>query len=108
MSFASFIANRITLKANRTFSKLIVRIAIIGITLGLGVMILSLAIVRGFKQEIKDKVRGFDGDIKVVKYDLNNSLENSAFTVDNNFLHKAKSNPLITRVMPFATKPAII
>jgi len=108
LSFASFIANRITLKANRTFSKLIVRIAIIGITLGLGVMILSLAIVRGFKQEIKDKVRGFDGDIKVVKYDLNNSLENSAFQLDNNFLHKAKSNPLITRVMPFATKPAII
>ncbi len=36
LSFAYFIANRITFKSKRTFSKLIVRIAIIGIMLGLG------------------------------------------------------------------------
>jgi lipoprotein-releasing system permease protein len=35
-----------------------VRIAIIGIMLGLGVMILSIAVIKGFKEEIKDKVRG--------------------------------------------------
>jgi lipoprotein-releasing system permease protein len=108
LSFASFIAGRITLKSNRTFSKLIVRIAIVGIMLGLGVMILSVAVVRGFKQEIKDKVRGFDGDIKVVKYDLNNSFENSSFTTDDKFLKIARRNPLITQIMPFATKPGII
>jgi len=108
LSFASFIAGRITLKSNRTFSKLIVRIAIIGITLGLGVMILSVAIVRGFKQEIIEKVRGFDGDIKVVKYDLNNSYENSAFKTDDTLFAAVKSNPLFTQIMPFATKPGII
>ena len=108
LSFASFIAGRITLKSNRTFSKLIVRIAIIGITLGLGVMTLSVAIVRGFKQEITEKVRGFDGDIKVVKYDLNNSYENSAFNTDDTLFNAVKSNPLFTRIMPFATKSGII
>ena len=108
LSFASFIAGRITLKSKRTFSKLIVRIAILGIMLGLGVMILSLAVVRGFKQEIKDKVRGFDGDIKVVKYDLNNSTENSSFKTDDGFFKKASRNRQISRVMPYATKPGII
>ncbi|HEY0246259.1 MAG TPA: ABC transporter permease, partial [Mucilaginibacter sp.] len=108
MSFASFIARRITLKSNRTFSKLIVRIAIVGIMLGLGVMLLSVAIVRGFKQEIKDKVRGFDGDIKVVKYDLNNSYENSSFLKADTFFKAAQSSHLITRIMPFATKAGII
>ena len=108
LSFASFIAGRITLKSKRTFSKLIVRIAILGIMLGLGVMILSLAVVRGFKQEIKDKVRGFDGDIKVVKYDLNNSTENSSFKTDDSFLKKATASRQISRVMPYATKPGII
>ena len=108
LSFASFIAGRITLKSKRTFSKLIVRIAIIGIMLGLGVMILSLAIVRGFKQEIKDKVRGFDGDIKIVKYDLNNSFENSSFAKDDSFFNIARQNNLITQIMPFATKAGII
>jgi lipoprotein-releasing system permease protein len=108
LSFAYFVANRITFKSKRTFSKLIVRIAIIGIMLGLGVMILSLAIVRGFKKEIREKLRGFSGDIEVFKYDLNNSYENSPFHADTNFVKKARTISLITKVMPFATKPGII
>ena len=108
MNFAWFVANRITFKSKRTFSKLIVRIAILGIMLGLGVMILTLTIVRGFKNEIREKVRGFSGDMMVVKNDLNGSSENSPFTEDPVFVKKALANPLITRVMPFATKPGII
>lgn len=108
LSFASFIARRITFKSKRTFSKLIVRIAIIGIMLGLGVMILSLAVVKGFKQEIREKVRGFDGDIKVVKYDLNSSYENSSFVKDDDFVKKARGSNLIAHIMPVATKPGII
>ena len=108
LSFASFIASRITFKSTRTFSKLIVRIAIVGIMLGLGIMILSLAVVRGFKQEIREKMRGFAGDIQVVKFDLNNSYENSPFLSDPDFVKKALAKKLITNVMPFATKPGII
>ena len=108
MSFAYFIASRITFKSKRTFSKLIVRIAIIGIMLGLGVMILTLAIVRGFKQEIREKIRGFSGDIQVVKLDLNNSIENSPFPADNNFVKRAIAVNNINTVVPFAMKPGII
>jgi len=108
LSFSSFIASRITFRSKRTFSKLIVRIAIVGIMLGLGVMILSLAVVRGFKQEIREKMRGFAGDIQVVKYDLNESYENSPFDEDTKFEKQALSKRLITHVMPFATKPGII
>ena len=108
LNFAYFVANRITFKSKRTFSKLIVRIAIVGIMLGLGVMILSLEIVRGFKQEIREKVRGFSGDLQIVKFDLNNSYENSPFPADSNFEKKAMANHLIAKIMPFATKPGII
>jgi lipoprotein-releasing system permease protein len=108
LSFATFIAGRITLRSKRTFSKLIVRIAIVGIMLGLGVMILSIAVVKGFKREIKDKARGFDGDIKIVKYDTNTSYENSSFLNDSAFVKVAKSNPIIANIMPIATKPGII
>ncbi|NNU34066.1 ABC transporter permease [Mucilaginibacter sp. S1162] len=108
MNFASFIAGRISFRSKRTFSKLIVRIAIVGIMLGLGVMILSMAIIRGFKNEIKEKVRGFDGDIKVVKYDLNSSYENSPFVKADTFENLAIKSGAITHIMPFATKPGII
>lgn len=108
MSFASFISARITFKSKRTFSKLIVRIAIIGIMLGLGVMILSVAIVKGFKHEIREKVRGFAGDIRVIKFDLNSSYESSPIVEDAGFVARMRKSPLITHVMPTATKPGII
>jgi lipoprotein-releasing system permease protein len=108
LSFAYFIANRITFKSKRTFSKLIVRIAIIGIMLGLGVMILTLTIVRGFKKEIREKIRGFSGDIQVIKFDLNNSFENSPFSADNNFVQKAHKVNNVNTIVPFAMKPGII
>ncbi|WP_413666435.1 FtsX-like permease family protein [Mucilaginibacter sp. Mucisp86] len=84
------------------------RIAIIGIMLGLGVMILSLAIVKGFKHEIRNKVRGFAGDIRVVKFDLNNSYQSSSFAADSDFVKRALKSPFITHVMPVATKPGIV
>jgi lipoprotein-releasing system permease protein len=108
LNFAWFVANRITFKSKRTFSKLIVRIAIVGIMLGLGVMILTLAIIRGFKGEIRSKVRGFSGDMVVVKNDLNGSYENSPMASDRALEKKVLAIPLITHMMPFATKPGII
>lgn len=108
MNLSLFIAKRISLKAERTFSKLIVRIAIIGIMLGLGMMLLSLAIVKGFKSEIKEKVRGFNGDIQFVKYDLNSSYENSPITLKPSVLNQAKGTKGINFIAPFATKPGII
>lgn len=108
MNLPFFIAKRITLNSNRTFSKLIVRIAILGIMLGLAVMILSVAIVKGFKSEIREKVRGFAGDIQIVKYDLNTSFENSPFLINPATLRTIKEYPEIDYAQPFATKPGII
>jgi lipoprotein-releasing system permease protein len=108
LSFARFISSRITFKSKRTFSKLIVRIAIIGIMLGLGVMILSLAVIKGFKNEIQEKVRGFAGDIQIVKADLNNSYENSSFVDSTNVFKMVKGSKQVTGVAAFATKPGII
>ncbi|GAA4103638.1 FtsX-like permease family protein [Mucilaginibacter panaciglaebae] len=108
LNFSSFIAGRISFRSKRTFSKLIVRIAIAGITLGLGVMILSLAIIRGFKAEILEKVRGFDGDITVIKYDLNASYENSPFIRADTFETSVKKSAAVEYAVPFATKPGII
>ena len=84
------------------------QIAIVGIMLGLGVMLLSIAIVKGFKTEIREKVRGFNGDIQYIKYDLNSSYENSPFVLNENILAETKNYKGITQVAPFATKPGII
>lgn len=108
MNLPLFIARRITFNSKRTFSRLIVRIAILGIMLGLAVMILAVAIVKGFKSEIREKVRGFSGDIQVSRLDLNTSYENSPFTISGDKLDTLKAYPGIDYLQAFATKPGII
>ncbi|SDG60805.1 lipoprotein-releasing system permease protein [Pedobacter terrae] len=108
MNFEYFIAGRIAIKSERTFSKLIVRIAIAGVMLSLAVMILSIAIIKGFKTEIQDKVRGYLGDIQITRYDLNNSFEHSPFKPDAETEKMLKNNRDIEYYYPFATKPGIL
>jgi len=103
-----FIAGRIAIKSERTYSKLIVRIAIAGVMLSLAVMMLSVAIIKGFKTEIQEKVRGYIGDVRIFKFDLNNSFELSPFVPEPETIAKLKSNPEVEYFQPYATKPAII
>lgn len=84
------------------------RIAIAGVMLSLAVMILSVAIIKGFKTEIKDKVRGFIGDIQIYRFDLNGSFEKSPFVPNDTTLKGLQNNPNLKSYYPFATKPAII
>lgn len=87
---------------------MIVRIAILGIMLGLAVMILAVAIVKGFKSEIREKVRGFSGDIQITKLDLNASFENSPFVLSEEAMDKIRQQAEIVDVQAIATKNGII
>lgn len=108
MNLPLFIAKRITFSSKRTFSRLIVRIAILGIMLGLAIMILAIAIVKGFKTEIREKVRGFSGDIQISKLDLNTSYENTSFSMSDSSFQKILKQDGIEFMQSFATKPGII
>ncbi len=108
MNTEYFIAGRIAIKSERTFSKLIVRIAIAGVMLSLAVMMLSIAIIKGFKTEIQDKVRGYIGDVRIFKYDLNNSFELAPFVPEAATIKSLLKNPQVNYFQPYATKPAII
>jgi lipoprotein-releasing system permease protein len=103
-----FIARRIAIKSERTFSKLIVRIAISGVMLSLAVMMLSIAIIKGFKTEIQEKVRGYVGDVRIFKLDLNNSFELTPFLPSSKTISDLKNNKNIAYYQFYATKPAII
>lgn len=71
-------------------------------------MILSVAIIKGFKTEIQDKVRGFIGDVQIYRFDLNGSFEKSPFIPNDTTLGYLKADKAIQSYYPFATKPAII
>lgn len=108
MNFPYFLAKRITQESHRRFSKLIVRMAIAGIVLGLAVMILAVAVLKGFKGEIIQKERDFNGDISLFSQSLNNSYESSPFVLDKEDMARLKRIDGVTKVEAYAHKPGII
>ncbi len=102
-----FISRRI-IKNNKGFSKPIVNIAILGITLGLAIMILTVAIVTGFQKEIREKVIGFGSHIQITNYDNNESFEGTPIDRKQPFLAELNNNPSIRHIQCFATKAGII
>ncbi|MBP3942904.1 ABC transporter permease [Sphingobacteriaceae bacterium WQ 2009] len=108
MNFSYFLAKRITLSGQRTFSKLIVRVTIGAIVLAVAAMILSVAILRGFKGEIVATQRGFFGDIVLSKQLLNDSYESDPISLSASKLKGYQSHPAVASVAPMATKAGII
>ncbi len=110
MNTELFISRRLFFdKTNKQFlSQKIIKIALFGIALGLAVMIVSIAVVTGFKKEVRNKVIGFGSHIQVVNFDSRNSYELSPISSNQPFLHKLNSIKEIKNVQVFATKPGMI
>jgi lipoprotein-releasing system permease protein len=105
-----FIARKLILsKDNRkSISRSILNIAIFGISLGLAVMIVAMAVVTGFKNEITRKVVGFGAHIQILNFDSNISYETQPINSQQEFLSELRENPSIASVQVFATKAGII
>lgn len=104
-----FIARRMgkTLKG-KSFAGLIKFIAILSITLGLAVMIISMAVVTGFQNEIRNKVIGFGAHIQITNFDYNVSYEARPIDGDQEFIPELQHIAGIRHAQVFATKPGII
>jgi len=104
-----FIAKRIHFQqGKKNVSRPAVRIATIGIALGLAVMIIAIAVVIGFKQEIRNKTIGFGGHIQITNFDNNNTYEMNPIKADKSLIKKISSLDGVKHVQRFATKPGII
>ena len=77
MNFPYFIAKKVSFSGEKSFSRLIIRIAIVAIALSLTVMIVSTALNQGFKHEITTKMFGFWGHIHINDNNYIRSLENT-------------------------------
>lgn len=86
----------------------VVKIAVGSISLGIAVMILTISIITGFKNEIKSKAVGFSGDVVINAYTNNNSFEQEPISMQSAFLKDLKLNKEIKHIQAFATKNAII
>ncbi|MFC2087129.1 ABC transporter permease [Bacteroidota bacterium] len=105
-----FIARRLfSDKENKHFfSRSIVRYAVFSISLGLMVMILSIAIMTGFKKEITEKVVGFGSHIQILNFDNNSSYETKPIGKNQEFIDLIQSVEGIRHIQEFALEGGII
>jgi lipoprotein-releasing system permease protein len=110
MNTEFFISKRLFFdKTNQQFlSKKIIRIALFGIALSLAVMIVSLAVITGFKTEIRNKVIGFGSHIQIINFESRNSYENPPISKNQPFTSELKNIKGVESVQVFATKPGIM
>ena len=111
MNLPLFIAKRIHFSKEQNkkkVSKPAVRIALGGIALGLAVMILSLAIVVGFKNEVGRKVMGFGSHIQITSLTNNRTYDLPPISFSDTLINAIKAVPNVNYTQITATKPAII
>lgn len=109
MNTPLFIARKIRSgRHGKSYTGLIRKISVLSIALGLAVMIISMAVVTGFQNEIRDKVIGFGSHIQVTNLDYNVSFESAPISSQQDFIEPLKNLPGIRHVQVFATKAGII
>lgn len=83
-------------------------IAVVGIALGVTVMVMAVSILRGFQQDITDKVVGFGSHMTVSSYDRLHAYAEMPVEVDSLMLGELRATEGVRHVQAFATKGGMV
>ena len=85
-----------------------IRIATLGVAVGMAVMILSVSVVFGFKHTIRDKVVGFGGHIQVANFMTQQSSESYPIVVGDSLLKVLNGIPGVRHSERFSMTQGIL
>ena len=110
MNFPLFIARKINGNEDkgRKVSKPAIRIATLGVAIGLAVMIVSVCVVLGFKHTIRDKVVGFGSHITVANFNSFQRSENYPIVVNDSLKRALMQTQGVHHVQRYAYTQGIL
>ncbi len=110
MNFEFFIAKRIYLNSDRKkqVAKPAIRIATIGMAMGLVIMIISICVVMGFKREVRSKVIGFGSHIQISNFRSSQSYETLPIVATDSLLSVIEHIEGVGHTQRYVTKPGMI
>ena len=82
MTGSKFISDRLFSLSKGNLSSTVMRLAVASVALAITVMLISLAVVVGFKNQIRSKVVGFVAPIHIQALDRNDSYEEAPIVLD--------------------------
>lgn len=103
-----FIASRLSSRGATGRANPMVRIASATVCVGMAVMIISLAVITGFKAEITAKLVGFGSHLQIVNLDGNASLETAPITRNESMMRAIRGVEGVMSVAPYAVKGGIV
>lgn len=108
MRLSLFIAKRLALGKFKSFASLIIRLAWIGAGLSVAVMIVAIAIVVGYKEQITEKVIGFGGHIEIHSTGTSGNFDYVQFKDSLPVVKAITANSNVKHVAPVMSRPGII
>jgi lipoprotein-releasing system permease protein len=108
MNLSRFISQRIQKTKSESFTSTVVKVGVASIAIGLAVMIISFAILVGYKQAIKDKLFSLSSHIQVSKITLNQSYEETPMPIKTNFYNNYRQIPQIRHVQAVGNKAGML
>lgn len=110
MNFSLYIAKKLYSSENgkKRASLPAIRIAIFGVAVGLAVMILSVAVVFGFKDEISSKVIGFGSHLTIYNTAPAEIGESRPIIVDDELVKGIEKIPDVEHVQYYSMKSGIL
>lgn len=107
MKATRFISSRIFSFSKENLSSVVMKIAVVSIALGISIMLISIAVIVGFKNQIKEKVVGFVNPIQIQVLNQNESIEETPFIYDS-VLKSKLDLPFVESVYPTANKAGLV
>lgn len=108
MRISAYIAKRLALGKFKSFASLIIRLAWIGAGLSVAVMIIAVAIVVGYKEQITEKVLGFGGHIEIHSTGTSGNFDYVQFNDSAKIVEMVKSTPNVKNIAPVFSRPGIM
>ena len=110
MNFPLFIAKKIYNGEGdgQKVSRPAIRIATVGVALGLAVMLVSVAVVLGFKHTIRDKVVGFGSDITVANFFTLQTADTKPIQLNDSMMTVLKRIDGVKHVQRYAMTQGIL
>ncbi len=110
MNLPLFIARRIygTEDARRQVSRPAIRIATLGVAIGVAVMIVTVCVVLGFKHTIRDKVVGFGSHIQIQNFMSQQTASPAPISISDSLLNQLRQMPGVRHVECYALTQGIL
>ena len=110
MNLPLFIARKFygTGSGRRAVSRPAIRIATIGVAIGLAVMIVTVAVVFGFKHTIRDKAVGFGSHIQIQSYKTQQTPTPSPLCFSDSLMRQLRKAPGVSRVARYSSIQGIL